>query len=236
MKVKKRNAKNPFASLTSLTIFSIIFLLLAACAPHRFDLSPTDALTKIETSISSMIGEAEQLTAEEPSSNRIVIVQIDKSVAIEAIRDILFMENDPEIEEICLDLYCADGGHTIPALAICQVMRQCQKPIRVNCYDAISAGALILSSGTKGRRFISPGAAVFIHQTLHLGPGGQAVKANRVSEVLNELTCRLIAANTGQPLKKIFKTKTKEGVWFSPEEAIDYGLADDFITLSDDDF
>jgi ATP-dependent Clp protease protease subunit len=92
-------------------------------------------------------------------------------------------------------------------------------------------GALLLTAGTKGKRFALPNARVMIHQPLG-GFQGQATEIDihareilKIRERLNEI----MAKHTGQPIEKIAHD-TERDYFMSGEEAKRYGLIDEVIT------
>jgi ATP-dependent Clp protease protease subunit len=92
-------------------------------------------------------------------------------------------------------------------------------------------GAFLLSSGTKGKRFVLPNSKVMIHQPSS-GTKGKVTdmeidlkESLRVKKLLNEL----LAKNTGQKLAKIEKDVDRD-YWMDAKEAKDYGLVDGIIT------
>jgi ATP-dependent Clp protease protease subunit len=97
--------------------------------------------------------------------------------------------------------------------------------------QAASMGALLLASGTKGKRFALPNARVMIHQPMG-GFQGQATEIDihareilKIRERLNEI----LAKHTGQPLDKIAQD-TERDYFMSGEEAKKYGIIDEVIT------
>lgn len=99
--------------------------------------------------------------------------------------------------------------------------------------QAASAGAFLLSSGTKGKRFSLPNSRIMIHQPLG-GAQGQATDIEiqareilRLKKILNEI----MAHNTGQKIEKITQD-TERDFFMSGEEAKKYGLVDEILTKS----
>ncbi|WP_300742831.1 ATP-dependent Clp protease proteolytic subunit, partial [uncultured Helicobacter sp.] len=99
--------------------------------------------------------------------------------------------------------------------------------------QAASAGAFLLSSGTKGKRFSLPNSRIMIHQPLG-GAQGQATDIEiqakeilRLKQTLNEI----MAQNTGQSVEKI-SLDTERDFFMSGEEAKKYGLVDEILTKS----
>jgi ATP-dependent Clp protease protease subunit len=111
-------------------------------------------------------------------------------------------------------------------------MQYVKPPINTICLgQAASMGALLLTAGTKGKRFALPNARVMIHQPLG-GFQGQATEIDihareilKIRERLNEI----MAKHTGQPIEKI-ALDTERDYFMSGEEAKRYGLIDEVIT------
>ena len=96
-----------------------------------------------------------------------------------------------------------------------------------------SMGAFLLSSGTKGKRYMLPHAKAMIHQP-SAGTQGKVTDMEidlkeglRVKEMLAEL----LAKNTGQKLAKV-KADMERDYWMTAEEAVEYGLVDKVVTKS----
>lgn len=96
-----------------------------------------------------------------------------------------------------------------------------------------SMGAFLLSSGTKGKRFVLPNSRVMIHQPSS-GTQGMVTdqeislrEAIRIKELLIDIT----AKNTGQKPSRV-KTDMERDFWMDAKEAVDYGLADKIVQKS----
>ena len=97
-------------------------------------------------------------------------------------------------------------------------------------------GALLLTAGTKGKRFALPNSRVMIHQPIG-GFHGQAtdieIHAKEILKIKASLS-DILAKHTGQPFDKI-QVDTERDYFMSAEEAREYGLVDDVIaTLKKD--
>jgi ATP-dependent Clp protease protease subunit len=103
--------------------------------------------------------------------------------------------------------------------------------------QACSMGSLLASAGTKGKRFMLPHSRHMIHQPLG-GASGQAtdveIRANELLRWKKELT-EIYEKTTGQPLHTL-KDDMERDKFMTPEEAVEYGLADKVISsrLQDD--
>lgn len=96
-----------------------------------------------------------------------------------------------------------------------------------------SMGAFLLSSGTKGKRFLLPNSRVMIHQPSSGTQGKISDQEISLREgiYLKQKLNEILAKNTGQKLAKIEKD-TDRDFWMSAEEAVKYGLADEVITTA----
>ena len=149
------------------------------------------------------------------------------------IAQLLFLEaEDPEKD---INLYInSPGGSVTAGLGIYDTMQYVKSPITTICLgQAASMGALLLSAGTKGKRFALPNARVMIHQPMG-GFQGQATEIDihareilKIRERLNDI----LAKHTGQPLEKIAQD-TERDYFMSGEEAKSYGLIDEVIVRS----
>jgi ATP-dependent Clp protease protease subunit len=96
--------------------------------------------------------------------------------------------------------------------------------------QAASMGALLLCSGTKGKRSILPNARVLIHQPLG-GTSGQAsdieIHANEILRMKRRLN-EIMSEATGQDLEKI-KVDTDRDYIMEAQAAVDYGLVDKIV-------
>jgi ATP-dependent Clp protease protease subunit len=96
-----------------------------------------------------------------------------------------------------------------------------------------SAAAFLLSSGTKGKRFILPNSTVMIHQPSS-GTRGKVTDQEidlRESLRIKKLLEEIMAKNTGQKLEKV-KDDMERDFWMSATDAKKYGIVDTVITHS----
>ena len=124
------------------------------------------------------------------------------------------------------------GGSVSAGFAILDTMNTCGCEIRtVVMGRAASMGAVLASSGTKGKRFIGPNAEMMIHQALG-GVSGQTTDILRTANHIQKTNSRLyaiLAQNTGRTIKKISADCDRD-YYLDAEEAIKYGLADGVFT------
>ncbi len=155
---------------------------------------------------------------------------VDDNISNLIIAQLLFLEaEDPEKD---INLYVnSPGGLVTAGLAIYDTIQYIKSSVSTICIgQAASMGALLLSAGTKGKRYALPNARVMIHQPMG-GFQGQATDIDihareilKMRERLNEI----LAKHTGQSIEKI-RTDTERDYFMSGEEAKTYGLIDEVI-------
>jgi ATP-dependent Clp protease protease subunit len=155
---------------------------------------------------------------------------IDDAIANLIIAQLLFLEADDPEKDIFLYIN-SPGGGVSSGLAIYDTIQYIKPDVLTMCMGmAASMGALLLSAGTKGKRFALPNARVMIHQPLG-GISGQAtdieIHAKEILLIREQLN-RILAEHTGQSVEKIAKD-TDRNFWMSPEEAREYGIIDDIF-------
>ncbi len=156
---------------------------------------------------------------------------IDDNVANTIIAQLLFLEADDPDKDIYLYIN-SPGGVVTAGLAIYDTMNYIKSPVSTICIgQAASMGALLLSTGTKGKRFSLPNARIMIHQPMG-GFQGQATDIEiHAKEILKmkETLNRIMATHTGQPIEKI-QTDTDRDFFMSGDDAKSYGLVDEVIS------
>lgn len=155
---------------------------------------------------------------------------IDDIVANTVIAQILFLQTeDPDKD---MHIYVnSPGGIVSSGLAIYDTMQYVKPDIATYCVgQAASMGALLLSAGTKGKRFALPNARVMLHQPMG-GFQGQAtdieIHAREILRMKDTLN-RILSRHTGQPFEKI-QADTDRDFFMSGDEAKDYGVVDEVI-------
>lgn len=157
--------------------------------------------------------------------------EIDEATANIVVAQLLFLQAEDDKKDIYLYIN-SPGGIVYHALAIYDTMKYIKNDIQTfGIGIQASAAAILLSSGTKGKRFLLPNASVMIHQPASSTQGKVTDMEIDLKESLR-LKQRLIdimAANTGQKVAKI-KTDMERDFWMTAEEAKNYGLADEVIS------
>jgi ATP-dependent Clp protease protease subunit len=156
---------------------------------------------------------------------------IDDTIANLVCAQILFLESENPDREISLYIN-SPGGDITALMAIYDTIQFVKNDISTFCYgQAASAAAVLLSAGTKGKRFALPHARVLLHQPWGQGGGTatdielQAKEILRMRDLLNEI----LARHTGQELDKISRDTDRDFV-LEAEQAKDYGIIDEVIS------
>jgi ATP-dependent Clp protease protease subunit len=156
---------------------------------------------------------------------------IDDHTANIIIAQLLFLQSEDPKKDIHLYVN-SPGGSVTAALAIVDTMNHVKNNIATYCVGiAASSGAIILSAGEKGKRFILPNAEVMIHQPLG-GVEGQAtdiaISAKHILKTKENLN-KILAKNTNQTLAKIEKDVERD-FFMDAEEAKKYGVVDKILS------
>lgn len=164
--------------------------------------------------------------------DRIIFIgtEITDHMANVVIAQLLFLKMEDPKKDIHLYIN-SPGGHITAGLAIYDTMKSLHCAINTYCIgQAASMGALLLSAGTKGKRFALPNSRVMIHQPWG-GIGGTsadiAVQAKEIIYMKQRLA-EILAHCCDQPIEKI-KEDSERDYFMSAEEAVTYGLADEVL-------
>lgn len=156
---------------------------------------------------------------------------IDPRLSESLIASLLYFDREDPEQDIYM-IVNSHGGYVIPGLAIVDVMHLVRARIWTVCIGwAMSMGAVLLSSGTKGCRVALPNAQIMVHQPSGSMSGTAADMKieNAETERLHSIINNLLAANTGQPIEKI-SADTDRNFYMTAEDAKAYGLIDDVVT------
>lgn len=156
--------------------------------------------------------------------------EVNQTTANLIIAQMLFLHAEDEKKDIFFYIN-SPGGSVYDALAIYDTMQYIKSDIQtVGIGVQASAAAFLLSSGTKGKRFLLPNSTVMIHQPSS-GTRGKVTdmeidlkESLRVKNALAEIMAR----NTGQKMAKV-KDDMERDYWMTAEEAKKYGIVDKVI-------
>jgi ATP-dependent Clp protease protease subunit len=158
---------------------------------------------------------------------------IDDQVANSVIAQLLFLEKEDKDKDIQIYVN-SPGGAIYAGLAIIDTMNYVKPDIITMAMGtAASFGTVILSAGTKGKRFALPNTMVHIHQPIVSGGiSGQAsdiaIEAKEVLR-LKDLLTNILAKNTGQSYEQIARD-TDRDKHMTADEALKYGIIDKIIS------
>ena len=183
------------------------------------------------------------------SSNGITLVPMDTRLLAERK---VFVEGEINQEKACIFvkqilLLCKEdgskpidvlinspGGEIASGLLMYDCIQSCKTPIRMYCMGtAYSMGALLFASGNHGR-YMFPHSELMLHEPL-LGSrvGGNASSIRSISDSLMETRNKMnqiLAKHTGKTVKEI-EEATCFDHYYSPEESVSFGLADEIVNF-----
>lgn len=176
-------------------------------------------------------GKAQDLIDEQLLKDRRVFLwgEVNGKNAKHVIDHLLYLDaqSDDEIQFFIN----SPGGYVTDGFAIYDTMQTLRSPVSTICSGlAASMGSILLSGGTKGKRFIQKNAKVMIHQPSG-GTRGQASNIEiQAAEILKikELSAKILAENCGQTEEKILKDFNRD-YWMDSQESIGYGIVDDIF-------
>jgi len=161
--------------------------------------------------------------------DRIIFIdnQIDDNVASLVVAQLLFLESEDPKKDINIYIN-SPGGSVTAGMAIYDTMRYVKPDVATICVGmAASMGAVLLSAGTKGKRYALPNAEIMIHQPLG-GTQGQAsdikIQADWMMKTKAKLN-KILSENTGKDIE-IIEADTDRDNFMSACEAVEYGLID----------
>jgi len=152
---------------------------------------------------------------------------IDMGVANTFIAQLLFLESSNPDKDISVYIN-SPGGEVYAGVAMYDTIKHIKNDVlTINVGLAASAGALILSAGTKGKRYALPGSHTMIHQVIG-GVEGQASDVEITAKHMLKLRdqyAEAIAKETGQKLDKV-KGDMDRDYWMDAGESVKYGIID----------
>jgi ATP-dependent Clp protease, protease subunit len=165
---------------------------------------------------------------------RIIFVgtAIDDQVANVIVAQLLFLSREDSEREIQMYIN-SPGGVIYSGLAIYDTMQMIPNPISTVAVGVTASfGTVLLTAGTKGRRYALPNATIHLHQPLG-GAQGQATDIEiqtkqilRLRTLLNDIMSR----HTGKPVD-VIKQDTERDFYLDAKQAVDYGLVDQVLEI-----
>ena len=158
--------------------------------------------------------------------------QVNDITANLVVAQLLFLQAEDSEKEISFWVN-SPGGVITSGYAIMDTMRMLKCPVATYCVgQACSMGAILLTCGTKGRRYALPHSRIMIHEPGGGFEGKQTDIEIQVREMAGMRTTlnAILAETTGQPLEKIAKDVQRD-YFMSAQEAKDYGIVDEIVGL-----
>lgn len=157
--------------------------------------------------------------------------EVNETTANLVVAQLLHLAYDDPKKDIKLYIN-SPGGSVYDGLAIYDTINFIKPDVQtIGIGLQASMGAFLLSSGTKGKRFVLPSSRIMIHQPSS-GTQGKITDQEitlREGLFLKKRLNEILAKNTGQKLSRIEKDVDRD-YWMSGEEAVAYGLVDEVIT------
>jgi len=157
---------------------------------------------------------------------------IDDQVANLIVAQLLFLNHEDPEREIFMYIN-SPGGVVYAGFAIYDTMKMISNPVSTVAVGVTASfGTVLLTAGTKGRRFALPHATIHMHQPLG-GAQGQATDIEiaarqilRQKAILNDI----LSKSTGQPLE-VIERDTDRDYYLDAKGAVEYGLVDEVMQI-----
>lgn len=169
--------------------------------------------------------------------DRIIMLsgEVNSQMANTVIAELLFLDAQDSDKDISMYIN-SPGGSVTDGLAIMDTMNFVKSDVQTIATGlAASMGSVLLSSGTKGKRFALPNSTVLIHQPLGGAQGQQTeieIAAQEILKTRKRLN-HILADNSGQTFEKLQKDTDRDN-YMTAQEAKDYGLIDEIMTNKTD--
>jgi ATP-dependent Clp protease, protease subunit len=168
---------------------------------------------------------------------RIIVLgsEVDDRIANRLCAQLLLLSADDPRADISMYIN-SPGGSVTAGLAIYDTMRLIPNDVGTLALGlAGSMAQFLLCAGARGKRFSLPHAQILMHQG-SAGFGGTAADVEIYAAQLErttELMLSLTAGHTGQPVERVRADSLRDR-WFSPEEALEYGMIDQIVSRVED--
>jgi ATP-dependent Clp protease protease subunit len=156
---------------------------------------------------------------------------INDQVANVIVAQLLFLDREDPSKDIQLYVN-SPGGMVYSGMAIYDTMQLVRAPISTIAVGVTASfGTVLLTAGTKGKRYALPHATIHMHQPLG-GAQGQAteieIQAKEILRLREELN-QILSHHTGQPIERIAED-TERDRYMTALQAKDYGLIDEVLS------
>ena len=158
--------------------------------------------------------------------------QIDDQVANVIVAQLLFLSREDSEREIQMYIN-SPGGVIYSGLAIYDTMQMIPNPISTVAVGVTASfGTVLLTAGTKGRRYALPNSTIHMHQPLG-GSQGQAtdieIQTKQILRLRNLLN-GIMAKHTGKSVE-VIKQDTERDFYLDAQQAVEYGLVDQVLEI-----
>lgn len=154
---------------------------------------------------------------------------VDDKSAKDVVSKLMLLEADKPGKEIKIYIN-SPGGVVTSGMVMYDTIKLIKSPVSTICMGlAASMGSILLSCGTKGKRYIFPSGEVMIHQP-SLGGYFQAtsadieIQAEQIRKT-KELGAKILAENCGKTVEQVMKDFDRD-YWMNAQEAVEYGIVD----------
>ena len=155
---------------------------------------------------------------------------IDAMVANVIIAQFLYLAREDDDKDIMMYINCP-GGSVTAGLAILDTMALIRPDVQTLCMGlAASMGTVMLTSGTKGKRFALPNSRIMIHQPWGGAQGTASDMERQVNEILRlkEILYEILVKHTGKDRDQIVRDADRD-FFMSAPQAKEYGLVDEVV-------
>ena len=163
--------------------------------------------------------------------NQIYYPEINDVLANATIQQLLLLQYENKNQEIHFYIN-SPGGQVTSTLAIYDTMKFMECPISTYCVGAAYSGAaILLTAGTKGKRYALPHSRIMLHQPQSY-VGGQAtdveIQMNEIIGLRDSLNS-ILSESTGRSIEEI-ERETERDRYFTAEQAKEFGLIDEVLS------
>ena len=156
---------------------------------------------------------------------------INDQVANLIIAQFLFLEREDPDKDISLYVH-SPGGEINAGLAIYDTIQLSRCDVSTICVGlAASMATVLLTAGTKGKRYALPNSTIHMHQAMGGARGPASDIAIAAKEILREqdVIRSILVKHTGQSMEKIVRD-TDRDYFMSAQSALEYGIIDEILT------
>ena len=159
---------------------------------------------------------------------------IDEQVANSIVAQLIYLEYEDPDKDITMYIN-SPGGYVSAGLAIYDTIKHIKPDVSTICIGScVSMGAVLLASGTKGKRYALPHSRIMLHQPSG-GATGQSsdiqIHAQEIIKTKDKLN-EIISLASGKTSNEV-KQKTDRDFFMSAEEAIEFGIVDEILHPKD---